>query len=287
MARINWTRDKAVEYLRHNANWIRVQSDKHTYTDPDTLSTAIVRRYARNAFRINEQESREFTTLAELRGHGAGEHHRERKQKRVPDYFQPSKLPRGRFNQPIAETADSKGAWRTPGHPPRVHAGYVRITSGEGMAKRELVYAARKKQTVYINLLGPQGRYVQMFSKSGYAADQLLTAAGYVEHNGRWALRGRRTAQYPYQGLEEYLLAIVPHMRSRDGSSDLTPLGRIVMYQIIVDEEATPPSKRRKRIAWPATDPRFKAGHEVLSLPTKSTRKARNRAAAARPVRRS
>ena len=236
MARISWTRARAVDYLRHNASWIRVQADRHEYTDPDTLSDLVVKRYARNAYRITEQEGREYNTLAELRGHGAGEHHKGRKQKRVPDYMKPSKLPRGRFNQPIAESVDSHGAWRTPDHPPRVHAGYVRITSGEGMAKRELVYAARKKQTVYINLLGPQGRYVQLFSRSGYRADVLLTAAGYIQdgYSGRWRLRSRRTAEHPYLGLEEYLLAIVPHMHSRDGSSDVSPLGRIAIYQIPV-----------------------------------------------------
>jgi hypothetical protein len=268
MAR-TFTRSQAISYLQTNPNWLWLQMQKDKPTDPATLREKTVLRYARNFYTANELDKREFATLAEARGHGAGEHHKGRKQKRAPGYVKPSKWPRGRFNQPIAETPQAHGAWRPSGRAPRVHAGYVRNTSGEGMAKRELVLAANAKQTVYINVLGTEGRYKALFSRSGYRADLLLAAAGYKQNGMRW-VKAR-----PGAGLEQYLLSIIPLTQSNSGNSDVEAWGRIVMYQIIVDEEAVAPAKRRKRDAWPGAKPGFKAGAPVQSLPTKSVRKAK------------
>ena len=270
MARPQWTPGTARDYLRTNHNWLRIQMDQTQPADVNNLSDKVVVRYARNFWRANEREGREFDTLAEARGHGAGEHHAGRKQKRARGYIAPSKWPRGRFNQPIAESPNSHGAFRPKGKAPGVHAGYVRITSGEGMARRELVYAAQRKQTVYIEVIGPQGKYKALFSRSGYRADLLLQAAGYKQKGSRW-VKAR-----PDASLEDYLLSIIPYTQSKSGGSDVEGWNYIALYRIIVDEEATPMNQRRKRDAWPTHDPRFRAGVDVQSLPTKSIRAKRN-----------
>lgn len=278
MAR-TFTQTQAITYLETNANWLWLQMQKDKPTDPRSLRPATVRRYASRLYQANELDKRELQTQAELRGHGAGEHHAGRKQKRQPGYYKPSKIPRGRFNQPIAESPSSHGAWRPSGKAPRVHAGYVRRTSGEGMARRELVYAANRKQTVYINVTGTEGRYKALFSRSGYRADLLLAAAGYKQVGMRW-IRAR-----PDAGLERYLLSIIPHTQSNSGGSDIEEWGRILFYEILVDEEAIPVKQRRKRDPWPGARPGFKAGAQVQSLPTKSVRKARLNKAKAPNVR--
>lgn len=281
MARRKWTRAQAEDYLRTNANWLAIQMDLAHPTDLNSLKAPQVIRYARNFYQANELDGREFDTLAEARGHGAGEHHKGRAQKRARGYEKPYKIPRGRFNQPIAETAHKPaGVWRTPGHPPRVHAGYVRNTSGEGMAKRELELAAQRKATVFINVWGPSGDMKSLFSKSGYRADLLLEAAGYEFRNGRWRKRLHQTAQRQHLGLEDYLLHIVNSVLGAQ-SKPQDPWGRIRFYQIIVDEEAVPVRLRRKRDPWPSPDAKrsagFQAGALVASLPTKSVRKQRNK----------
>ncbi len=283
MARRKWTRSTAEDYLRTNANWLDIQMDLAHPTDLSSLKASQVIRYARNFYTANELDGREFETLAEARGHGAGEHHKGRAQKRSANYEKPYRIPRGRFNQPIAETVNKPpGVWRTPGHPPRVHAGYVRNTSGEGMAKRELEFAAQRKATVYITVYGPRGDAKTLFSKSGYRADLLLEAAGYTQrgHTGHWRLSGFRTAKRQHQGLEEYLLNIVNNLPEKSQPED--PWGRIRFYQIIVDEEAVPVRLRRKRDPWPSPEAKraagFQAGLLVQSVPTKSVRKQRNRA---------
>lgn len=271
MAR-KFTQRQAVEYLQSNANWNWLQMQKETPTDPAKLKPATVIRYASRLYQMNELDEREAHTAAELRGHGAGEHHKGRKQKRAPGYYKPTKIPRGRFNQPILESENRHGAWRPKGRGPRLHAGYVRITSGEGMAKRELVLAANKKQTVYINVTGTEGRYKALFARSGYRADLLLEAAGY-KRSSRSPLVWVKAR--PDAGLERYLLSIIPYTQSNAGTSDVSAWGRITLYEIMVDEEGVPVRQRRKRERWPGVRPGFKAGTYVQSLPTKSIRKQR------------
>jgi hypothetical protein len=147
-------------------------------------------------------------------------------------------IPRGRFDQPMIPRAGvgSQNQATVPG--------YVRVTSFESTAVRELRDAAARNQVVYLQLHGPRpGESRNLFMKSGYRAELLLSAAGYKQdHNGDWH-KGSGDA-----GLEKWLL---DYMTKHAGAYGSKSWGTIRLYQIFVEELDVPTKKQRKRDPLP------------------------------------